>query len=109
MKTTDFVKINFKLLVGILALALASFAFFMSMRPTSLEEGDLRTWQASSESRRAVAVEILTVSLENNELMVRCIDRIATMPDAGRMKVRDAAALCAAGIALSENNNNGST
>jgi len=93
----------FKLIIGILALFTAAFAFFMSMRPSSLEEGDLRKWQASSESRRAVAVELLTGSAENVEIMVACVDRIAALPDSGKMKVRDAAALCATGIALRNN------
>jgi hypothetical protein len=102
--TTIVLKKYFKLAIGILALFLAGFIFFMSMRPNSLEEGDLRTWRGTAESRRLAAAEILTGSAENLSLMVACIDRIATLPDSGKMKVRDAAALCATGIALRESN-----
>ncbi|MCL1786081.1 MAG: hypothetical protein FWG39_02945 [Alphaproteobacteria bacterium] len=93
----------FKLAVGILTVTLVGFIFFMSMRPTALEEGDLRSWRGTGESRRVAAVEILTGSAENLGLMVACIDRVAALPDSYKMKVRDAAALCAAGIALREN------
>jgi hypothetical protein len=48
-------------------------------------------------------MEILTGSSENLTLMAGCVDRIAALPDSGKMKVRDAAALCATGIALSGN------
>jgi len=100
---SEVIKKYFKLTVGILTLALAGFIFFMSMRPSSLEESDLRVWRASSESRRLAAVEILTGSGDNLDIMAACVDRIAALPDSGKMKVRDAAALCAAGIALREN------
>ena len=98
-----FVKDNFKLLIGVLALMLVGFVFFMTMRPGDLEEGDLRAWLSAPVSRRGAAVEILTGSQEHSEIMVLCIDTIAGMPDSGKMRVRDAAALCAAGIALRDN------
>ena len=100
-----FIKTNFKLIVGILALLLIAFSFFMTMRPARMEEGDLRTWQSATQARRAVAVEILTGSRENVELMVTCIDTIASLPESGRMQIRDAASLCAMGIALNNMNN----
>ena len=99
----NFVKIHLKLIVGILALGLAASVFFMSMKPNDLEEGDLRAWRAAPAARRQTAVEILTGGSENLDIMVACIDRVAALHDSGKMKVRDAASLCAAGIALKEN------
>ena len=87
-----------------MTLLLVTFIFFMTMRPVALEDnGDLRSWVAQTDARRMAAVEILTGTTDNLELMVACIDTIAALPDSGAMKVRDAAALCAAGIALNEN------
>ncbi|MCL2369329.1 MAG: hypothetical protein FWC83_01485 [Alphaproteobacteria bacterium] len=101
-----FIKQNFKMAVGIVAILIVAVSFFvLLMRPASLEESDLRNWQTTTQARRAAAVEILTGSRENTELMVECIDAIATLPESGRMNIRDAAALCAAGIALRDMEN----
>jgi|APHig6443717817_1056837.scaffolds.fasta_scaffold00023_56 hypothetical protein len=100
------IKSNLKLVVGILALALAASVFFIAMKAQSnLEEGNLRSWLSASDSRRAVSVEILTGTKENSDLMVSCISKMASMPNSGKVKVRDAASLCSIGIELRSNNN----
>ena len=99
----DFAKQHFKLVIGILALGLAAFMFFMSMKPNDLEEGDLRAWLSAPVARRQVAVEILSGGSENIEVMVACIDFIAAKSDSGKFKVREAARLCDAAVALREN------
>ncbi|MGI5845916.1 MAG: hypothetical protein ACOX7D_01900 [Alphaproteobacteria bacterium] len=99
------VKANLKLIVGILALVLAAAIFFIAMKSQSnLEEGNLRAWLSASDSRRAAAIEILTGTTENLDLMVLCVSKMASMPDSGKLKVRDAASLCSVGIALRKNN-----
>ncbi|MCL2339271.1 MAG: hypothetical protein FWC51_04970 [Proteobacteria bacterium] len=99
----NFIKTHFKLLIGIAALGLVAVVFFVSMKPQDLETGDLHAWLSASESRRAAAVEILTGSTNNVDLTVACINKMASLPDAGKVKVKDAAALCAVGIALQDN------
>lgn len=100
------IKSNIKLLIGILALALAVSVFFIAMKSQSnLEEKTLNSWLSASDTRRMAAVEILTGTSENSELMISCISKMASMPDTGKVKVRDAASLCAAGIALRNNEN----
>ena len=100
----NFIKSHIKLIIGILALGLAVFVFFMAMKSqNNLEESDLRAWLSASDTRRAAAVEILTGSSENSDLMVACISKMASLPDALKVKIRDAASLCAVGIALREN------
>lgn len=99
----NFIKTHIKLFVGILAIAMAVFVFFVSMKSqTNLEEGELRNWLSASDSRRIAAAEILTGTAENSELMVACISKMATLPEASKVKIRDAASLCAVGIALRE-------
>jgi hypothetical protein len=99
----NFIKTHIKFIIGILALGLVAVVFFISMKPQDLETGDLRAWMSASNSRREAAVEILTGSQENIGMMVACIDKMATLPDSGKVKVRDAASLCAVGIALRDN------
>jgi hypothetical protein len=96
-----FIKSHLKLAIGILALGLAVALFFIAMRAQSnLEEGTLQKWLSASDSRRIAAVQILSGSDENTDLLVSCISRMASMPDAVNVKVRDAASLCAVGIGL---------
>ncbi|MDR1207270.1 MAG: hypothetical protein LBK26_02550 [Rickettsiales bacterium] len=98
-----FIKNNVKFIIGILVLGLVATVFFISMKPQDLETGDLRAWVSAPSSRRGVAVEILTGSRDNISLMVACIDKMSALPDSGNVKVRDAASLCAVGIALKAN------
>ncbi|MCL2749364.1 MAG: hypothetical protein FWE50_04810 [Alphaproteobacteria bacterium] len=98
----NFIKAHTKLVVGIAALLLVAVIFAFSMKSTNLENGELRDWASSSNDRRTAAVKILTGSDENSEIMVACINRMTTLPDASNMKVKYAASLCAVGVALRE-------
>lgn len=100
-----FVKSNLKLVVGVLALGLAVSVFFIAMKAQSnLEEGNLRAWLSASDTRRAAAVEILSGTTENSDLMIACVSKMASMPDSGQVKIRDAVSLCSIGIALRDDN-----
>ncbi len=100
------IKSNLKLVVGILALVLSASVFFIAMKSQSnLEEGNLRAWLSASDTRRSAAVEILTGTKENTDMMVACITKMASMSDSGNVKVVDAASLCSVGIELRSNNN----
>lgn len=100
----NFFKTHLKLIIGILALGLAAAVFFVSMKANDLEEGDLRSWLAAPAARKNAAAEILTEGkIEDVGLLVACVDNIAKQPESGKMKIRDAASLCAIGIVLREN------
>jgi hypothetical protein len=45
----------------------------------------------------------MTGADKNIDLLVACIDKMATLPDSGEMTIRDAASLCYTGIQLKEN------
>ena len=99
----NFIKAHVKLTVGILALLLVAVIFAFGMKSANLENGELKDWASSSNDRRVAAVKILTGSDENSEIMVACLNRMAALPDASKMKVKDAASLCAVGVALKGN------
>lgn len=100
MKT---LKKHFKLLIGVAALILVAVVFFFASRATDLENGNMRNWVAASHDRRVAAVKILTANEEHSDLMVECLNKIASLPDSGEMMVKDAASLCFMGIQLKEN------
>lgn len=98
----NFIKKYFKILIGILALLLVFMVFVMTQRTENLETAVLKKWPAASLERRMAAAKILVGTDQNAELIVKCIDKIAAMPDSGEMAVRDAASLCYTGIQLKE-------
>ena len=53
--------------------------------------------------RRVSAAQILTGADKDINLLVACVDKMATLPDSGEMAIRDAASLCHTGIQLKEN------
>ena len=99
----NFIKKYFKIFIGAAALILVAVVFFFSQRGTALETGVLKNWRGATMERRVAAVQILTGADKNIDLLVGCVDKMATLPDSGEMSVRDAAALCYTGMQLKEN------
>lgn len=99
-----FIKKNLLFIVGIAVLLLVAVTFFATMRAEdTLEDGTLSKWRGAPEARRIAAVKILIGSEENNEIMVSCLDKMATLPDSANVKIKDAAALCLTGVLLKDN------
>lgn len=100
----NFIKKYLKFFIGIAVLILVIIVFAFAMRTSDLENANLKKWRSSDLTRRMTAVQILSASDENLELLVQCVDKIATLPDSGDMAVRDAVALCYTGIQVNQNN-----
>ncbi len=98
-----FIKKYLKFIIGVCVLILVIVLFFMVQRSSDLESGYIKDWRAASLERRTAAVKILTASDNNSELLVQCVDKIATLPESGEMAIRDAVSLCYTGVQLKEN------
>ena len=98
----NFIKKYFKIFIGIAVLILVVVVFFFSQQSSDLETGMLKDWQAAPMDRRVASAQILTGADKNIDLLVACIDKMATLPDSGEMAIRDAASLCYTGIQLKE-------
>lgn len=90
-------------IAGIGVLLMAIFVFARSQRSTDLEAGKLNNWRSATIERRIAAVKILRASDEHTDLIVACVDKMATLPESGEMAIRDAVSLCYTGIQLKEN------
>lgn len=99
----DFVKKYFKMFIGVSVLILVLVVFFFAQRSGTLETGLLKDWRAAPLERRVAAAQILIGAGQDIDLLVACIDKMATLPDSGEMAVRDAASLCHTGIQLKAN------
>ena len=100
-----FLRKNFKLIIGVAVLVLVVVIFFVTQyKSTSLENGNLKKWTESAIERKVAAVQFLTESSQNTDLIVSCVDKMSTFNDSGEFTVRDAVKLCNMGIQLRENN-----
>lgn len=97
------VKLILKLFIGVMALLLVMVIFSCALRKGNLETDNLKAWRSASFDRRSAAVRMLTASDDDTELMVACVDKIATLPDSGEMAVRDAVSLCYTGAQIKQN------
>ena len=98
-----FLKNNLKFFIGVAVLLMAVFVFFQAQKSTDLETGCLKDWRAASWERRQAAAKLLIANDENTDLLVACVDKMATLPDARSMTVRDGIELCYMGIKLKNN------
>ncbi len=77
--------------VGLGVLLMAIFVFFtLPRKDAALESAYLKDWRSATVERR----------INNLELLVACVDKMATLPDSADMPVRDAMELCFVGIQL---------
>lgn len=98
----NFVKKYFKIFIGISVLILAVIVFFFAQRSSTLETSTLKDWRSAPMDRRISAIQIMTGADNDIELLVACVDKMATLPDSGEMMVRDAASLCYTGNQLKQ-------
>jgi hypothetical protein len=91
-----------KFAIGTAVLLVAVLVFIQTRHTTDLENGQLKDWLNATETRKTAAVRILTASDANLGLLVKCVDKMAMLPNSGEMYVRDAAELCFMGIKLQE-------
>ena len=99
----NFVKKYFKIFIGVAVLIMVLVVFFFAQRSGTLETGVLKDWRAAALDRRIAAAQILTGADKNVDLLVACVDKMATLPESGEMAVRDAISLCHTGVKLKEN------
>lgn len=100
----NFLKRYLKFFIGVAVLILFIIVFFFAMRSSDLESGNLKQWRGADLTRRTAAAQILSASDEDVDLLVQCVDKIASLPESGNMAIRDAVALCYTGIQVNKNN-----
>lgn len=100
----EFFKKHLKFIIGVAVLILFIVTFSFVMKSGDLENSNLRKWRSADLSTRTATAQVLSASDENLELLVQCVDKIASLPDSGEMSVRDAVALCYTGIQVNKNN-----
>ncbi len=100
----EFFKKYFKIIIGGAVLVLCLFLFLRANSSSAIEGGNLRDWRGATVERRTSAVRVIVASDDaNTEIIVACVDKMATLPDSDEMAVRDAVSLCHTGLLLKAN------
>ncbi|MFQ6778369.1 MAG: hypothetical protein ACLRFI_03715 [Alphaproteobacteria bacterium] len=100
-----FLKKYLKFFIGVAVIVLVGFSFFLTQHHTEkLENSNLDKWVAASQEQRITAVQILTASDENIDLIVKCIDKMSSLDGANTWAVSDAVRMCNMGIQLKQFN-----
>lgn len=99
----NFIKKYFKILIGagVLLIALAVFVSFTGSK--DLANGTLKDWPRAALEDRMTTMQMLVGTDDNTELLVQCVDKMATLPESAEMAIADAARLCNLGVLLKEN------
>ena len=99
-KIKRFIKISVAVVVILTALILAFFVDYQQ----NFENSNMTKWNDISESQRiSILRHVIKKDDVNRELLISCINKIATLPNAHEMMIRDAISLCYNGIKLNEN------
>ena len=96
-------KFVLKFVLGIAVLLAVFFVFFYSQHTNNLETGSLKHWLAASNDQRVAAVKVAVAGEGDIDLIVKCVDKIATLPNSNEMDISTAIVLCHTGNTIKEN------
>jgi len=101
-KNTKIQKIKLFVKASIIIVVSAVFVVLgIFIRPvTTFENAHMKKWLVLNEQQRAETVNRIVKNTENEELLLKCVDKIANLPDSNEMLIRDAVAICYSGIQL---------
>ena len=96
-------KFILKFTLGIAVLVVAFFTFFYSQNSSTLEKGTLKHWLASSNDQRIATAKVALAGEDDVDLIVACVNKIASLPNSNEMDVTTAIVLCHTGNTVKEN------
>ena len=96
-------KFILKFILGFAALLVIAFIFFNTQKSNSLEKSNLKHWLSASNEQRVATVKIAVAGNGDIDLIVQCVNKIASLPDSGDMDVTTAIIFCNTGNAIKDN------
>lgn len=102
VKKTKFQKIKtfIKLSVAFGLVVLFVFLGFFVKHKRSFENSDMGKWTTLSDVQRIETLQKIIPNIEDQDLLLACMDKIATLPESSNMIIQSAASLCHNGIKL---------
>lgn len=67
----------------------------------TFENANMKKWQSLTQEQRTHTIGlVIKDDVTDQDLLIKCVDKIASLPDSNEMLIRDAAAICYGGIQL---------
>lgn len=92
-----------KFVLGVAVLLAMFFIFFHTQNSSNLENGTLKHWLSASNDQRVATVKVAVAGEGDIDLIVACVNKIASLPDSNEMDVTTAIVLCHTGNVVKEN------
>ena len=92
-----------KFVLGIAVLVSVFFIFFHTQNSKNLEKGTLKHWLSASNEQRVATAKVAVAGEGDIDLIVACVNKIASLPDSGEMDVNTAIVLCYTGNEIKDN------
>ena len=93
-----------KLFIKISIITFVLFVFIVLgifVRPNrTFENSNMKKWSSLSEQQRIATLEHIIKDNTNQDLLIKCVKKIAELPNSNEMVIRDATVLCYNGIKL---------
>ncbi len=102
VKKTKFQKIKRFIKISVASGLVMLFVFlgFFVKHKRSLENANMGKWIALTDTQRIETLQKIIPNIENQDLLLACMNKIATLPESSDMIIQSAASLCHAGIKL---------
>lgn len=102
VKKTKFQKIKRIIKIGVASGLLLLFIFlgFFVKHKRSFENSNMSKWATLSDTQRIETLQKIIPIIEDQDLLLACMNKIATLPESSNMIIQSAASLCHNGIKL---------
>ena len=75
------------------------------VRPVhTFENANMKKWDSLSEEQRVYTIERVVKNISDKDLLMKCVDKIASLPNSNEMLIRDAVVICYNGIQINTSN-----
>ena len=88
--------------IGVL-IVLILLGFFVKYNHT-FEKSDMTKWLVLSEKQRIATIHRVEPNPDDIDLLIKCVTKIAQLPDSDKMDIRDAIAICYSGMKTNSEN-----
>ena len=101
-KNTKIQKIKLFIKTSIIVAVLTVFVVLgLFVRPVpTFENASMKKWLVLDDQQRILTLNRVVKNADNQDLLFKCVDKIAQLPDSNEMLIRDAIALCYNGIEM---------
>ncbi len=101
-KKTKLQHIKFFIKASIVVFVLLVFIVLgIFVRPAqTFENSNMKKWADLTVEQRTQTLERIIKNISDQELLMKCVDKIASLPNSNEMLIKDAAVICYTGIQM---------